>query len=165
MGSPEMNKIIFVWQTCFTFSAHFSLQTPFPQSSTKAQGDTNKWKQHVIETCPCLGATQWVGEPGVKRLLGPKMRTCKIAGVQLVSCVAQFIVCILSKMYDALMSEGPKGRLSAPLSMNFWKSSKRPLTPPPHFRKVILRISRQKCVCSYGGTFVYYKILFPMRCM
>ena len=24
-----------------------------------------------------------------------------------------------------------KGRLSDPLSMNFWKSSKRPLTPPP----------------------------------
>ena len=24
-----------------------------------------------------------------------------------------------------------KGRLSGPLSMNFWKSSKRPLTPPP----------------------------------
>ena len=30
--------------------------------------------------------------------------------------------------------------------MNFWKSSKRPLTiPPPHFRKVILRVSRQNC--------------------
>ena len=37
--------------------------------------------------------------------------------------------------------------------------------PPPHFRKIILRISRQKCVCSYGGTFVYFMILFPMRCM
>ena len=24
---------------------------------------------------------------------------------------------------------------------------------------------RQKCICSYGGTFVYYMILFPMRCM
>ena len=36
---------------------------------------------------------------------------------------------------------------------------------PPHFRKVILRISRQKCVCSYGGTVVYYMILYPMRCM
>ena len=33
--------------------------------------------------------------------------------------------------------------------MNFRKSSKRPLTPPPHhFRKIILRISRQKCVIS-----------------
>ena len=35
-------------------------------------------------------------------------------------------------------SEMPsKGRLSVPISMNFWKSSKRPLTPllPPFFGK------------------------------
>ena len=111
MGSLKINNIIFVWQTCFTFSAHFSLQTPFPQTLTKAQGDTNKWKQLVIEPWPYLGATQWVGESGVKRLLGPKMRTCKIPGAQIVSCVAQFIVCILSKMYNALMSEGPNSQL------------------------------------------------------
>ena len=29
--------------------------------------------------------------------------------------------------------------------MNFRKSSKRLLTPPPHFRKVTLRFSRQNC--------------------
>ena len=28
--------------------------------------------------------------------------------------------------------------------MNFWKSSKRPLTPPPHFRKVMLQKSCRK---------------------
>ena len=50
---------------------------------------------------------------------------------------------------------------------NWWIFGKGPngLWPPLHFRKVILRISRQKCVCSYGGTFVYFMILFPMRCM
>ena len=41
--------------------------------------------------------------------------------------------------------------------------------PPPHFRKIILRFSRQNCDKSayvqYGGTVVYYMILFPMRCM
>ena len=38
-----------------------------------------------------------------------------------------------------------KGCLTTP---NFRKSSKRPLTPTPHFRKIMLRISQQKCVCS-----------------
>ena len=41
-------------------------------------------------------------------------------------------------------------------------------TPPPHFRKVILRISQQNCdnaYVHYGRTVVYYMILFPMRCM
>ena len=33
-----------------------------------------------------------------------------------------------------------KGRLPLPKRMNFRKSSKRPLTPPPHFRKVMLQI-------------------------
>ena len=41
--------------------------------------------------------------------------------------------------------------------------------PPPHFQKIILRILRQNCDKSgyvhYGGTVVYYMILFPMRCM
>ena len=33
-----------------------------------------------------------------------------------------------------------KGRAAIPKRMNFWKSSKRPLPPPPpHFRKIILR--------------------------
>merc|ERR550532_2534341 len=33
----------------------------------------------------------------------------------------------------------PKGRAALPKRMNFWKSSKRPLIPPPHFRKIMLR--------------------------
>ena len=37
-----------------------------------------------------------------------------------------------------------KGRMAPPKRMNFRKNSKRPLTPP-HFRKIILRISRQNC--------------------
>ena len=41
--------------------------------------------------------------------------------------------------------------------------------PPPNFRKIMLRFSRQNCDKSayvqYGGTVVYYMILFPMRCM
>ena len=54
---------------------------------------------------------------------------------------------------------------------NGWIFGKVPngLWPPPHFRKIILRISRQNCDKSayvqYGGTVVYYMILFPMRCM
>ena len=36
-------------------------------------------------------------------------------------------------------SSAPKGRLSGPLSMNFWKSSKRPLTPPRPFLGKMLR--------------------------
>ena len=32
----------------------------------------------------------------------------------------------------------PRGSLSLPKQMNFRKSSKRPLTPPPHFRKIIV---------------------------
>ena len=32
-----------------------------------------------------------------------------------------------------------KGRVASPKVMNFWKSSKRPLIPPPHFRKIMLR--------------------------
>ena len=40
-----------------------------------------------------------------------------------------------------------KGRVTLQKWMNFRKSFKLPLTPP-HFWKIILRISRQKCVCS-----------------
>ena len=29
--------------------------------------------------------------------------------------------------------------MASPKVMNFWKSSKRPLIPPPHFRKIMLR--------------------------
>ena len=36
-----------------------------------------------------------------------------------------------------------KGRLTVPKQMNFLKSSKRSLTPSPHFRKVILQIFRK----------------------
>ena len=32
-----------------------------------------------------------------------------------------------------------KGRMASPKVMIFWKSSKRPLIPPPHFRKIMLR--------------------------
>ena len=39
----------------------------------------------------------------------------------------------------------PKGRVRLTDRMNFRKSSKRLLTPPPHFRKVTLRFSRQNC--------------------
>ena len=39
-----------------------------------------------------------------------------------------------------LSSKLSKGSLPTPKRMNFRKSSKRPLTPPPHFRKIILRI-------------------------
>ena len=35
--------------------------------------------------------------------------------------------------------KGPKGKLSVPNLMNFRKTSKRPLTPPPYFRKKMLR--------------------------
>ena len=59
------------------------------------------------------------------------------------------------------------GRMASPKLMNFRKSSKRPLTPPRHFRKIMLRFSRQNCDKSayvqYGVTVVYYMILFPMR--
>ena len=50
-----------------------------------------------------------------------------------------------------------KGRMAPPKRMNFRKNSKRPLTPP-HFWKIILRISRQNCDKSayvpYGGTVI-----------
>ena len=47
-----------------------------------------------------------------------------------------------------LFSWRDKGRMAPPKRMNLRKNSKRPLTPPPHFRKIILRILRQKCVIS-----------------
>ena len=41
--------------------------------------------------------------------------------------------------------------------------------PPPSFSENHVRFSRQNCDKSvyvqYGGTVVYYMILFPMRCM
>ena len=49
---------------------------------------------------------------------------------------------------NALCGYPPKGQMGTPKRMKLRKSSKRLLTPPPHFRKIILRISRQKCVCS-----------------
>ena len=43
------------------------------------------------------------------------------------------------------------------------------LWPPPSFSESYIALFAtklwQKCVCSYGGTFVYFMILFPMRCM
>ena len=48
-----------------------------------------------------------------------------------------------------------KGRMGTPKRMKLRKSSKRPLTPPPHFRKIMLRISRQigdkSAYVHYGG--------------
>ena len=59
-----------------------------------------------------------------------------------------------------------KGQTASPKRMKLRKSSKR---PPPHLWKIILRISRQNCEKSayvhYGGTVLYYMILFTMRCM
>ena len=52
---------------------------------------------------------------------------------------------------------------------NGWIFGKVPNGLWPPFWKIMLRISRQNCDKSayvhYGGTVVYYMILFPMRCM
>ena len=48
---------------------------------------------------------------------------------------------IFSTSFDNLDHMNPKGSFPLPKRMNFWKSSKRPLTPPPpHFRKIMLQI-------------------------
>ena len=67
-------------------------------------------------------------------------------------------------------SDDRKGRVRLTDRMNFRKSSKRLLTPPrPSFSESYIALFAtklwQKCVCSYGGTVVYYMILFLMRCM
>ena len=72
---------------------------------------------------------------------------------------------LLPSNWYSLITEG---RLTLPKRMNFRKSSKRPLSPPSFSESYIADFVtklRQKCVWSYGGTFVYYIILFPMRCM
>ena len=58
---------------------------------------------------------------------------------------------------------GVKGRMAPPKRMNFRKNSKRLLTPlpPPHFWKIILRILRQKCVCSLWRD-CYYVLYDPI---
>ena len=54
---------------------------------------------------------------------------------------------------------------------NTWIFGKVPngFWPTPSFSESYIALFAtklwQKCVCSYGGTFVYYMILFPMRCM
>ena len=76
-----------------------------------------------------------------------------------------FTLCLHSNFYTA----SSKGRVTLTNRMNFRKSSKRLLTPPLSFSESYIALFAtklwQKCVCSYGGTFVYFMILFPMRCM
>ena len=51
-----------------------------------------------------------------------------------------FFRCIhWTKNYTTTETHLNKGRRPLPKLMNFRKSSKRPLTPPPHFRKVMLQ--------------------------
>ena len=44
-----------------------------------------------------------------------------------------------------------KGRIPLPIQMNFWKNSKRPLTIPPHFWKIILQIFKMDMVAFMQG--------------
>ena len=44
-----------------------------------------------------------------------------------------------SSEFTERSSSQVKGRVASPKVMNFWKSSKRPLIPPPHFRKILLQ--------------------------
>ena len=44
-----------------------------------------------------------------------------------------------------------KGRIPLPNRMNFWKNSKRPLTPPPHFWKIILDFFIMEMVAFLHG--------------
>ena len=97
---------------------------------------------------------------------------CKnIVNITLTHLITAHLFCLLpsAKIFLIWPNWSSKGRMTSPKRMNFWKSSKRPLTPPPHFRKIMLRFSRQNCDKSayvqYGGTVVYYMIIFPMRCM
>ena len=54
------------------------------------------------------------------------------------------------------VSDGPgeraqrKGRVALPNQMNFRKNSKRPSTPLPHFRKIMLHIAHDRYGCIYA---------------
>ena len=80
-----------------------------------------------------------------------------------------FFRCIhWTKNYTTTETHLNKGRRPLPKLMNFRKSSKRPLTPPSFSESYIALFATklwQFYVCWYGGTVVYYMILFPMRCM
>ena len=43
------------------------------------------------------------------------------------------------KKWNFFMTFAIKGRIPLPNRMNFWKNSKRPLTPSPHFWKIMLQ--------------------------
>ena len=58
-----------------------------------------------------------------------------------------------------------KGQMASPKRMNFRKSSKRPLTPPLIFEKSYCGFRDKSAYVHFGGTVIYYMILFPMRCM
>ena len=108
----------------------------------------------ISPDCPVTQcATQSTNQPTYKYILtySPasyvllifmKASATKAAYLPIVIDVPTFV----SPLY--LLMHLPKGRMSTPKRMKLRKSSKRPLNPPPHFRKIILRISRQKCVCS-----------------
>ena len=53
----------------------------------------------------------------------------------------------------------PNGRVALPNRMNFWKNSKRPLTPPPHFWKIILQFFMTDMVAYMRGGMmaIYYR--------
>ena len=64
-------------------------------------------------------------------------------------CWSQCPTC--TRAPGALRSSGLKSLRDGWHHQNGWKNGKIPngrWPPPPHFRKIILRISRQKCVCS-----------------
>ena len=45
----------------------------------------------------------------------------------------------LYQSFNWVITVGAKGRMAAPNRMIFWKNSKRPSPPPPHFRKMMLQ--------------------------
>ena len=69
--------------------------------------------------------------------------------------------------HDPRQTMKSKGRMTLQKRMNFWKNSKRLLTPPPPliFGKSYCGFCDKSAYVHYGGTVVYYMILFPMRCM
>ena len=80
-----------------------------------------------------------------------------ICGSELMFDVVMCYYCLL--LSCAIIS--PKGRMASPKLMNFRKSSKRPLI----FGKSCCAFCDKSAYVQYGGTVVYYMILFPMRCM
>ena len=52
-----------------------------------------------------------------------------------------------------LCCQWSKGRITLPNQMNFQKNSRRPSTPPPHFRKIILQFFCNGYGCIYAGKY------------